>query len=391
MAAKLSNVLSKIFASGSGLNQISKFGSLFAGTPEYTTDPALVQSLSNYLDGWFSAAIGGNSPAIEDLNAVLFAMSYQLALYQQDGVPQWITTKEYFIGSLVSDGTGAIYCSVTDNNIGNLLSDDTNWTKVSGKVMTALGDFLYGGVNGALTRLGGNTTTTMQVLVQTGTGSESAAPQLRDFKAPTVQVLTGSGTYNRPSGVMYIKVKMMSGGGGGSGSGTVGGGTGTAGGSTTFGTSLLVCTGGSPGAFQNPTNGIGGIPTINSPAYGQAIKGGPGGGRQVNGSSGSTQLAGAPGGQGVFGGGSFGTLQSDIDAQDNTGGGGCGGGTSGTSNSEPGTGGGAGAYIEAIIPNPDATYSYSVGAKGNGGTAGTSGFAGGDGGSGYLIVEEYYQ
>lgn len=42
--------------------------------------------------------------------------------------------------------------------------------------MTTLGDTIYGGSAGAETRLAGNTTATMYVLTQTGTGSASAAP-----------------------------------------------------------------------------------------------------------------------------------------------------------------------------------------------------------------------
>jgi hypothetical protein len=71
------------------------------------------------------------------------------------------------------------------------------------------------------------------------------------------------------------------------------------------------------------------------------------------------------------------------------GGGGGGGGGSGTAITT-GSGGGAGAYIEALISNPSATYSYAVGSGGAGGTAGTSGFAGGTGGSGYIEITEYY-
>lgn len=189
---------------------------------------------------------------------------------------------------------------------------------------------------------------------------------------------------------VYLEVFGMAGGGGGSGSGTALGGTGTAGGSTTFGSSLLTATGGSAGAFQNATNGVGGSPTITAPAYGIGIPGGNGGGRNINGTA-SSQLAGSPGGQGALGGGSFGSLQTDLDGKDKTGGGGCGGGTSGTSNSDTGTGGGAGAFFRAFIPSPSATYAYAVGSGGGGGTAGTNGFAGGDGGDGYLAVICHFQ
>lgn len=251
--------------------------------------------------------------------------------------------------------------------------------------MTTVGDIIYGGTSGTGTRLAAGSAG--QFLKANG----AAAPSWQSFTAPTMQVFTtGSGTYTTPANVTRIKIRMIGGGGGGSGSGTALGGTGSGGGNTTFGSSLLTANGGSPGAFQNATNGSGGTTTINSPAYGFGIAGGNGGGRSINGTA-STQLPGAPGGNGPFGGGAFGSLQTALNGQTNTGGGGSGGGTSGTSNSDVGSGGGAGGHIEAYITSPSATYAYAVGAGGGGGTAGTNGFAGGSGGSGIIIVEEFYQ
>lgn len=65
-----------------------------------------------------------------------------------------------------------------------------------------------------------------------------------------------------------------------------------------------------------------------------------------------------------------------------------GGGAQGDGSRNPGAGGGAGGYIDAIILNPAAGYSYSVGTGGNGGTGTT--FSGSNGGSGIIIIEESY-
>lgn len=48
-------------------------------------------------------------------------------------------------------------------------------------VLTTLGDLLYGGLSGVLTRLAGNTTTARRFLTQVGTGSASAAPSWFDL------------------------------------------------------------------------------------------------------------------------------------------------------------------------------------------------------------------
>ncbi|WP_374029779.1 hypothetical protein [Bdellovibrio bacteriovorus] len=207
-----------------------------------------------------------------------------------------------------------------------------------------------------------------------------------DQRLPTQQRFTsGSGTYTRPVGVTYIKVRMVGGGAGGSGSGTTAsGGNGGAGGNTTFGTSLLTANG---GVATGPSGGVGGTATIAAPAFGTAIQGGRGQGANQSGSG----LP--PGGQGAsspFGGEGAGAFSGGVGnaAVANSGSGGGGAGAGNTAHS--GAGGGAGGYIEAYIINPSATYAYSVGTGGTGGTAGTTGFAGGGGGSGYIEVTEYY-
>jgi len=203
-------------------------------------------------------------------------------------------------------------------------------------------------------------------------------------KNPTIQKYTsGSGTYTTPANVLYLKVRMVGGGGGGGGSGLTGG-TGGTGGNTTFGTSLLTANGGNGGAF-NAQGASGGSPTVNSPAISILDIAGSNGGTPeqarafaYGGSGGSNVISGiAP------------MSNASAGLSGKLGGGGGGGGGSGTAITT-GSGGGAGAYIEALISNPSATYSYAVGSGGAGGTAGTSGFAGGTGGSGYIEITEYY-
>jgi hypothetical protein len=130
--AKITRKAQKIFGSSAGLNQIAEFGSLAASSPAYTTDPAVIQSLSNYLGGWFDAVLGANSPAIEDMNAICYLYAYQLAYLFQAGIAEWDSATTYYIGSYASDGAGNFYTSLTDNNLNNALSSTTNWRKVGG-------------------------------------------------------------------------------------------------------------------------------------------------------------------------------------------------------------------------------------------------------------------
>jgi hypothetical protein len=172
-------------------------------------------------------------------------------------------------------------------------------------------------------------------------------------------------TYTTPANTKYIKVRIAGGGGG------AGGGSATIGGVTAFGASLLICAGGGAGT-NTQTGGTGGsatIGTLPAGAFAFGLKGGDGNWGAQN----TTNDAGGSGGVNPFGGGGG----SGLAGAANTGAGG------GGANSGRFGGGGAGAYIEALIGNPDSTYIYSVGI---GGTAGS----GGAGGSGVVIVEEYY-
>ncbi len=127
---KLTRVNQRIFGSTAPVGKIAKFGSLFAGLPVTTTDPEEIQELSNFLDGWTSAALGENSPAIEDMNALFFLLYRQLAYVFETGVPEWNEDTTYYIGNMVNDGTGVLYASLTNNNLNNVVSSTANWKRV---------------------------------------------------------------------------------------------------------------------------------------------------------------------------------------------------------------------------------------------------------------------
>ena len=203
-------------------------------------------------------------------------------------------------------------------------------------------------------------------------------------KSPTIQKFTsGSGTYTTPAEVLYLKVRMTAGGGGGGGSGLTGG-TGGTGGNSTFGTSLLTANSGIGGAY-NAQGASGGTPTVSSPAISILDIAGSRGGAAEDTRVGA--LGGAGGSNPISGVAPMSTYSAGLSGK--LGGGGAGGGGGATA-IITGSGGGAGAYIEAIISSPSATYSYAVGSGGAGGTAGTSGFAGGTGGAGYIEITEFY-
>lgn len=289
---------------------------------------------------------------------------------------------------ITSSGTLAVTLSGTALPI---LNGGTGQTTASAAFnalspITTIGDLIIGTGTNTASRLAIGTNT--QVLTSNGTTASWQTPLTS--KAPTVQKFTsGSGTYTLPTSPspLYIRVIMCASGasGGGGGSTPTGG---NAGNNSTFGTSLLSCTGGSavPNGVTGP-GGAGGGFSLGS-AIGYGVIGGTGDSQQNAGATGAGQ-AGGIGGANPFGGagaGSNGAVAGGAGVANSGAGGGGGGGTVGN----VGAGGGAGGYLNALLTSPLSTYSYVVGASVAGGAAGTSGGAGGASGSGFIYVEEYY-
>lgn len=137
--SKIARKTAILFGGSAGANQIAQFGSLAAASPSFSTDPAVIQSLSNWTVGWFSGVETGNSPAIEDMNAFCYVDSYQLAYIMQAGIAEWDSGTTYYIGSLCTGvSTGIIYVSLVNNNLNNLVSDAGSWAAYVPAKATAL-------------------------------------------------------------------------------------------------------------------------------------------------------------------------------------------------------------------------------------------------------------
>lgn len=134
--ARLARFTAKIFGSSAGVNQISQFGSLAAGAPAFSTNPGVIQNLSRWASGWFNAVIGGNSPAIEDMNAFCFVMAYQIAYMMQQGVAEWDSATTYYTNNFAASN-GDIFVSIADNNLNNPVSDATKWKMLGANNLVA--------------------------------------------------------------------------------------------------------------------------------------------------------------------------------------------------------------------------------------------------------------
>lgn len=376
--SNLTRKLMKVFGTNAGLNQRSEFGALAAGSKTYATDVEAIQANGNWEGGWYSAVLGGNSPAIQDMNAKDFVFAYQLAYILQKGIPQYTATENYYIGSVVADGN-RIFTSLIDDNLNYPTSDSSKWEAFN--PMSNVGDIIYSSdASGKASRLAPNITTVRKYLSQVGTGSSGAAPQWSDLTPPNViRITAGSSTYIPTAGSLYFKARIVGGGGGG-GNGATGGGNG---GTTTFG-SIVSCTGGYGGSQSNigPNNGVhaggaGGSSTVSSPAI--KIVSSQGSGGSSGGSANTFNNVYGPSGSGgssPFGGGGAGDVTPDAGINTGSGGG-------GITNGSGGGGGGSGGYAEIMVKKSDysPSYAYSIGAGGTGGSNAAAGI---------IVIEEFF-
>lgn len=122
----------KVFASEATNNGV--FGSLQAGNPTITNNVETLQSLTAWEEGWDSATLSSAKlPPLEEIQGVEYVTTYQQAYLMQEGMPEWSANVTYYKGSLTKKVTTdgfQIYCSLTDNNTGNLLNDTVNWKLV---------------------------------------------------------------------------------------------------------------------------------------------------------------------------------------------------------------------------------------------------------------------
>ncbi len=125
--ARVARKHQKIFALTSGNNGV--FGSAADGTKLLSDDLDTLQSKAAFDTGWLAAVIGNKKfPALEEFQALGYMATYQAAYLFQEGIPEYLATTTYYQNSIVKQpGTYKLYGSLTDGNVGNLLTDVVNW------------------------------------------------------------------------------------------------------------------------------------------------------------------------------------------------------------------------------------------------------------------------
>jgi len=126
--AKLTREMQKIFCGDVPPNNVvAVFGSLKNGTPTFTDDVTAIQALPAYGAGWAGATVLNQAPALQDMNALQYLFSRQLAYLFQAGIPEWNSETTYYVGSWATDSAGVPYVSLGNNNLNNALTDATKW------------------------------------------------------------------------------------------------------------------------------------------------------------------------------------------------------------------------------------------------------------------------
>lgn len=123
----------KVFGSNADANQIAAFGTMKTGTPVYSTNLSTLQT-QEYTEGWAEAILNDKAPFLEEMNAVQYGLSYQIAYLLQEGIPEYDANTEYSNTSIVKSITGTqliLYVSLQNGNIGHSLTDTDWWAQVT--------------------------------------------------------------------------------------------------------------------------------------------------------------------------------------------------------------------------------------------------------------------
>ena len=128
---KIVRATQKIFAVDAGATGVTEFGSTAAGSTVYSYDLSAIQTTA-FQDGWLAGILTGSGtkrlPVYEDMNAIHYVATSQLAYLLQEGISEYDSGTTYYINSIVKKtNTFLLYGSITDNNVGNPLTDAANW------------------------------------------------------------------------------------------------------------------------------------------------------------------------------------------------------------------------------------------------------------------------
>ena len=125
---------------GSKSSDVGIFGSKYSGSPLASTDPDAIQDISDplnpidpnasWVNGWAKAVVSSQAPCMEDMNGVMFVLSYMTKYLYQSGIAEWLGGEKYNLYAFVQYG-GGLYMSIqvdaNGDNVGHNPSSSPQW------------------------------------------------------------------------------------------------------------------------------------------------------------------------------------------------------------------------------------------------------------------------
>ncbi|MBO4695578.1 MAG: hypothetical protein J5656_06685 [Clostridia bacterium] len=111
-------------------DNIGVFGSKKAGNASWSSDPDSIQS-AHYLNGWNDAVVNNQAPCMDDMNAVQYLMSYMIKYLYQTGIPEWLSTEEYYQYALVQYNGSLWFSIYNGQNTDTPQTSSAKWSKLT--------------------------------------------------------------------------------------------------------------------------------------------------------------------------------------------------------------------------------------------------------------------
>lgn len=103
----------------SGTSDIGIFGSKYNGSSDVSTDPDDIQrgqggNNTNWAEGWARAIVTNQAPCLEDMNGVMYVLSYMTKYLYQNGLAEWDASEGYGLYAMTQYGGSLYMCIQVD-------------------------------------------------------------------------------------------------------------------------------------------------------------------------------------------------------------------------------------------------------------------------------------
>lgn len=122
----------KVFASSiPAAGNIAVFGTLKNPPKTFSGDVEAIQANAAWLGGMQASLVGNNSPSVEDLNALFYVCSSQIAYLLSRGIPEWsLSADTVYNNQDLCRRSGILFECIVDDTSGaghDPLTDTNNW------------------------------------------------------------------------------------------------------------------------------------------------------------------------------------------------------------------------------------------------------------------------